>query len=160
MSSYAFTRETLRKVLLQTRAGSFFRGPDADAKLDQFAISLREFVEAHRRRFPKTPDPGPLELFETDPVRGRAFFEVDTLELSPEMKLAVWCILMGFSVHSLEMQFQKNAPFSLRIQLQGSEDRLELFESRSPGDFRLIRHLLTMQINDRVEFQGYYAFAS
>lgn len=159
-------RETLREALRQTGNDRPFRGAHndqyLDLQLDLWCAGLRAFVDEYSKRFGEMLDP--FAWLPVSPLKAKAFFQIDTLNLSPEMKIAVWRILLGSEIRALETVFRpEEEKTDLCLVLRppyADAGAYETYQSDKPDDIRLIRHLGTIRVNNRLELQGYYAFAS
>jgi hypothetical protein len=130
-------------------------GPDKPARLDQTAQDLSEFIQKYATRFGERPDP--FKLLSENPIKGRAFFQFDTLIASPEMKIMVWRILQGCEIAKLDFHYDKNDQLSLKITLSTPCGTTEEYHSDYWADFRVLRHLGTPKTNDKLRLEGYYA---
>ena len=154
----ALKKERLRGALRDAGSGWIleFWGKDQDKNLDVVLSDLDRFQREYLRRFRDTPDP--FALIEENVLKGSAFFQVDTLRLSVEMKVMVWRILLGCEIKRMELQYEAGRSFSLLFVLQPpySQDDEE-YRSAEPSDFRVLRHFGSTGVNDTLFLQGYYA---
>jgi hypothetical protein len=156
--SKAAMRSQLKSILEKAGGGWVFRywGNDADRNLDKIAVDLRKFVQEYHRRFGEKPDP--LTLMEENPQKGVAFFHVDTLLVSVEMKIMIWRILLGCEIAKVEFKYEVGKPPVLSITLSPpyGVDK-EHYASQQPADYRVLRHIGATAVNGQLFLQGYYA---
>lgn len=146
----------VRDALAKTRSRNLLDSPGWESHFSRWADGLNQFVARYQDRFQDRPDP--IGLLHAAPAKGAAFWELDTLRLSTEMKVAVWRVLLGSAIASLRVDSGDNS-FSLQLVLQTRDGATESYESQHSEDIRLLRHLGTIEVGDRTRFQGYYAFA-
>jgi hypothetical protein len=154
----ATRRERLRLALQKSGSDWVFRywGSEAERNLDRLAADLDQFVHHYRQRYGDRPDP--VELLDSNPTKGAAFFQVDTLRASPEMKVLVWRLLLGYEITRLECHYRAGHSFRLKVTIRspyGSNE--ESYESTDPSDFRILRHIGLIGVGDQTHLQGYYA---
>lgn len=151
--------EALKAALTRTGRARELTLPGGDAILDRWRAGLDEFVAYYQDRFDETINP--FDWLNANPAKARAFFDPDTLSLSPAMKAAVWRILLNFDIRKVELVYQLYAPSVLRVELSalGTADT-EVFESGAAEDAKLLRHLGSIRVNGQFQLQGYYAFAT
>lgn len=153
------TTDVLREILKQTRARKLLDAPGWEPVLEQWAGGLNRFVKEYGLRFPDNPA-DPIKFFHSAPTKAAAFFELDTLRSSTEMKIAVWLILQGWEIDRVEVDVRRRQSSMVRLVLRAPYgDEETTYESDDPEDIRLIRHFGTITINNQPEFQGYHAFA-
>lgn len=150
------TPDVVREALAKTRSKTLLEAPGWEAYFSKWADGLGEFVARYQSRFQDRPDP--VGLLQTAPAKGAAFWELDTLRLSVEMKIAVWRVLLGSDIVSAILE-STDQRFRLVLQLRTPYGTDEEYVSESSADLRLLRHLGTIEVNGRTQFQGYYAFA-
>lgn len=149
--------DDLRDALVKAGLGRELEYPGGAELLDRWARGMTDFIEYYHRRFGDTVNP--FAWWESNPVKARAYFEPDTLSLSPEMKTAVWRILLGSDIRTVEMRFTPEEAVShLRLVLRSPHGEVEEYTSSQPNDLKLVRHLGTVSVGGRLEFQGYHAF--
>ena len=151
------TPAMVREALVSTRSKNILDAPGWDHYFAKWADSLNSFIEAYRQRFGEVPDP--IGLLSSSPAKGAAFWELDTLRLSVQMKIAVWRILSGLEIVAVNLEVEPER-FHLSIRLGiwfGNSD--EHYDSLNSEDIRLLRHFGTIEMGDKTRFQGYYAFA-
>lgn len=130
-------------------------GNRKDEHLETTVQGLEEFAEEYNRRFGERPDP--LTLVQKNRDKGKAFFQLDTLLLSPQFKVAVWRILLGCEVAELEVKYTQNSGSSIQLTLRTPHGEQEKYESHYWHDFRVLRHFGLTGINERPLLQGYFA---
>jgi hypothetical protein len=133
-------------------------GAQVDDLLDTLGQGIREFIDEYKRRFGEEPDP--FGLVEANPVTGMAFFQVDTLRASVEMKIMVWRVLLGSDIDRIRMEYDAGGRFFLSIIIRTPYGGSETYESSNGWDFRVLRHLGATAVNGRMMLQGYYAMKS
>lgn len=152
-------REALKDAINRTGRERELALPGGDAVLDRWCAGLDEFVAHYQQRFGDVVDP--FAWWGANPAKARAFFEPDTLSLSSEMKAAVWRMLLGFDIRKVELVYQLSAASVLRVELSApGSDHAEVFESHTPEDAKLLRHLGSIRVNGQFQLQGYHAFVT
>jgi hypothetical protein len=154
----AAARARLREALEQVGAGWVFEfwGADTDKNLDQINKGLDEFITEYERRFGEKPDP--FQLAKTNPYKGAAFFQVDTLLVSVEMKVMVWRVLLGCEIAKVAFDYKAGSAPAFSVTLSRPYgDGTETYEGRQPADFRVLRHFGITGVGEQVYLQGYYA---
>ena len=160
-----FTQESLKDVLLQTRAKSLFDKPGTNPIPIEWCQSLDGFVSTYESKFGERPDP--LKLFQENPHAGAAFFDLDTLMMSVEMKIVVWRILNGFEIVAIELSlrqgsvthFESNYSLEMKVRIRGPQfdQGPEDYSFGDSNDLRFLRHLGTVTRDGNVRFSGYYS---
>src|SRR5437899_13098459 len=79
-------------------------GADSERHLDGVRAQLTEFLDEYERRFGERPDP--FTLLQTDPYKGKAFFQNDTFMVSVEMKILIWRILLGGEIVGVNFEYE------------------------------------------------------
>jgi len=130
-------------------------GADKGARLAQLARDISDFIEEYAARFKHRPDP--FKLLDENPEKGKAFFQFDSLMASREAKIVIWRILLGCEIKQLHFDYDRRGDTRLKIQLLSPYGEREEYESQHWADFRVLRHLGTMQANQRLRLEGYYA---
>src|SRR5258708_2697155 len=120
------TVEQLRSVLQQSLARKFIDDSNWEPMIEQWTAGLNQFVKEYRNRFGESLDP--IQFFDV-PVRGAAFFALDTLRLTTEMKIAVWRVLMGSEIVGVELFVHNHEPSTVRIRLVAPNGQEELYSS-------------------------------
>jgi hypothetical protein len=149
------TPEMVRDALAKTRSKNLLDAPGWDPYFARWADGINQFIDLYHSKFGESPDP--FALLDSAPAKGATLWELDTLRLSPEMKVAVWRILLGSKIKTVQLESDIST-FSLKLVLIAF-DAEEPYESHFSEDLRLIRHLGTIEVGNRTHFQGYYAFA-
>jgi len=156
--SAAIDTAIVKKALERAGADWIFRywGGDEAKHLGRVRSDIEKFRREYRRRFRETPDP--YALLDDNPVKGAAFFQIDTLQSSLEMKVMIWRILLGCEIVGLDYHYEQGTTpnFTVRIRAPYS-DEVETYVAQSPGDFRVLRHFGFVQTDDQLFFQGYFA---
>jgi hypothetical protein len=155
--SISVDRSRIRQALEQARNSWLFEysGDQIDSVLDGMSHGVEEFVTEYQRRFGEAPDP--FALLEQNPLKGTAFFQVDTLRASVEMKIMVWRIFLGAEIKRLELRYDDAGDFHLLVSIKSPFGEQENYESSYSWDFALLRHLGATSVNGRMVLQGYYA---
>lgn len=158
MTTHSLDRATVRDALGKTGSGWLlsYWGQDADKHLDKIVAELKGFVQEYRRRFKETPDL--FDLVEGNPAKAAAFFQLDTLMASREMKIMVWRLLLGGEIAELEFRYKAGADTSFRVQLVSPYGEEETYQSEDASDLRVLRHVGLTGVGGQFALQGYYAF--
>jgi hypothetical protein len=151
-------RERLKSALEKAGSGWVFRywGNDTARNLDRVAADLDRFIQEYHRLFGERPDP--YLLMEENPLKGAAFFQVDTLLASVEMKVMVWRILLGCEIAQVKWTYEAGKGSSLKVVLRppyGGKE--ESYTGQQPADFRVLRHFGATGVDGQLILQGYYA---
>lgn len=154
--SAPITPAMVRDALAKTRSKTLLNAPGWDASISKWADGLNEFIADYQARFKNRPDP--IGILDSAPAKGVAFWELDTLRLSTEMKIAVWRILLGCEILAIHLRSDKDS-FELKLVLGTVAFQDEVYSSQHSEDLRIVRHLGTIEFSNRTHFQGYYAFA-
>lgn len=133
-------------------------GDQAPIYLQRIAGELEQFIEAYEGRFGERPDP--LKLLEINPLAGAAFFQPDTLQLSTEMKTAVYRILLGAEIASVKFAYELGEQNDFQLELLTSDGQREIYVGKGSRDFTVLRHISSAEIGNRLQLQGYYALRS
>jgi hypothetical protein len=156
--SRSVDRETIRSALEQTGGGWILKywGEDADKQLGKIGSQLKAFAREYHRRFGEQPDV--FGLLEVNPAKAAAFFQIDSLLASLEMKVMIWRILLGCDVAEISLHYKVDEQFSLRVNLGSPFGTGEAYATQDPSDFRVLRHLGLTGVDGQSVLQGYYAF--
>jgi hypothetical protein len=137
-------------------------GAESEKHLKKLAKDLDGFQREYKRRFGETPDV--LALAELNPVTAAAFFHMDTLLASREMKILIWRLLLGADIERVDLKYKAGEGLSLRIVLIApydiEGDEKETYETTKTSDYRVLRHFGFTEVEGRFELQGYYALKS
>jgi hypothetical protein len=134
-------------------------GEDVENRLAETAMRLERFMEMYQQRFGDRPDP--FSLLAASPAKAAAFFHPTTLAASTEIQCAVWRILLGASVESLQLRYQVGQSPALELMLRTPSGDCESYQTRFPLDVKILRHLgITAVDNDGLVLDGYYAPSS
>ena len=158
MTTPSLNRGTVRAALEKTGSGWIlsYWGQDADKYLDKLVAELKGFVQEYRRRFRETPDL--LELVDVNPTKAAAFFQIDALMASRDMKIMIWRILLGCEISELEFRYKAGEPASFNIRLVSPDGEEEAYQSNDASDVRILRHVGVTGTGGQSILQGYYAF--
>jgi hypothetical protein len=130
-------------------------GADKTKYLDETRQAISDFIDYYQRRFKHEPDP--IRLMAENPEQGRAFFQFDTLNASPEMMAMAWRILEGCEVTRIDLHYDRDVSLSLKICLRTPYGVNEEYSSNHWADFRVLRHFGTVNSENRLSIDGYYA---
>lgn len=147
----------LKEALEEAGSGWIFDfwGGDLDKNLDMVRRDIEDFAREYERRFGDRPDP--YNLVQENASKAAAFFQIDTLMASVEMKIMIWRVLLGCEIASVEFGYEAGAKPSLVIQLRPPYGgKLEKYTGQ-PSDFRVLRHFGVTHVNGELFLQGYYA---
>jgi hypothetical protein len=142
-------------VSLDATWNHWLRGPEGDRWLDQIANDLGAFAAEYARRFGERPDP--LSLVESDPIRGKAFLQFDTLLASVEMKIMIWRVLQGADIRRVEFHYAADTDSQLSVTIRAPGEGDETYHGIPFPDFKVLRHFGMMGRNGKLLLQGYYA---
>ena len=118
--------------------------------------------EAHQRfgsAAPEFTEEAISAEYERNPHKVEAFLQVLGSVKSPSILVLIWRILQGMEIDTLDVQYQKQESFRLRVVLRSPYDAEspETYESQDISDAVFLRHLGIAKVNDRPVFDGYYA---
>jgi hypothetical protein len=156
-------REKVRTALQQSGSAWLFKywEPHVERKLEQIAAEIQQFTRAYEQRFGERPDP--FELLSQNPSKGAAFFELDALESSLEIKIMIWRILSGCEIVRVEFRYEQGKPayFSVTLRSAGGDEDPP-YVGKYPWDFRTMRHFAATYDNlgypdTCLNLSGYYA---
>lgn len=91
-----------------------------------------------------------------NPHKVQAFLQALGSTENPDMLLMVWCILEGWSIQKVQMEYIIQNAFQLQVTLQ-SKCGEAVFESASINDAALLRHFGIMTMDGMPIFDGFYA---
>jgi hypothetical protein len=107
---------------------------------------------------PNLSEAAVVEEFQRSPQKIRAFFQALGGSRTPDLLLMVWRILQGMEIAEVQVSYQRQSDFSLRVVLQSPYgEPEEVYESNNIHDFPLFRHIEAIQISGRPVFDGFYA---
>lgn len=126
---------------------------------------LRERLEDANRRArerlggnaPDLSEEALVELYNRYPLKVKGFFQVLGGTRTADMLLMAWRIIQGMEIKEVQMDYQRQDHFQIRVILQspyGEED--QPYESPEIQDFALFRHIGTMEIGGKPIFDGFY----
>lgn len=152
-------RDRLEEAIIAIGNGWVLKhwGEHKDQHLRKMLRDLEEFSRYYRNRFGETPDP--FQLLDDNPTKAAAFFQFDTLRVSPEIKAAVWRILLGFEIIEVRFHYRqsKTPEFSIVLAPAWGEQNPEAYQGESQDDFRVLRHLGISFVDDKLFLNGYFA---
>jgi hypothetical protein len=130
-------------------------GNDADAMLERAAEDLEAFLLEYERRFGERPDP--FAFLQKDRLKAKAFFQLDALQASVEMKIMIWRILLGCDIVRVEFRYTQASVMELTATLKTPYEEEEIYRTTQSRDFRVLRHFGATEDNGHLVLQGYYA---
>lgn len=96
--------------------------------------------------------------YERSPHKVKAFLQAMGETESPDMLVMAWRLLNGAEVSDIELRYQSQKSFYLRVSLMAAEHHgHETYESRDIDDAAIFRHLGILKMNDAPVFDGFYA---
>lgn len=99
-----------------------------------------------------------LHEYRRNPNRVRGFFQALGGTRTPQMLLMVWRIIQGMEVREIQLRYQRQQAFEVRVVLEspyGEQDAP--YVSQNIHDFSLFRHVGIMEIGGAPVFDGFYA---
>ena len=88
----------------------------------------------------------------------KAFLQAVGETDSPDMLVMAWRLLQGSEIAQIDLRYQLQNRFSLRIQLVSPEDGTsEEYASEDIDDAAVLRHFGILKMGDRPVFDGFYA---
>src|SRR6266436_5074351 len=117
----------IRKALEETGHGWVLRfwGEQTDKYLNGLRAKLKKFVNDYGRRFPDEGKPDPFRMVKENPKKAAAFFHPDTFEVSIEMMVMIWRVLVGCEVVKVNFKYQRNHRPQLVIVLQSLSGEID-----------------------------------
>jgi hypothetical protein len=153
-------RRTLLKKTLEEMGNAWLlgtsRGDNLEQILDRVLADLDKFAAEYERRFGEKPDP--FRLYGEDPYKAKAFFQIDTLKASVEMKIMIWRLLLGCEIDEITFHYRQEQEMDLSVFLRSpSGEREGPYQGREHfTDFRVLRHFGVGGKKGRLVLQGYY----
>jgi len=150
----------LKEALEKSGSGWIFGywGEEAEKHLKKLAADLGSFQREYKRRFKETPDV--FALVDVNPPKAAAFFHLDSLRASREMKILIWRLMLGADIEQIDLKYKAGKVFALRITLIApcdvEEEDKEEYVTTSTSDFRVLRHFGLIGVEGGFEIQGYY----
>jgi hypothetical protein len=125
--------------------------------LATIAREIEVFREEYDKRFGHRPNP--FELLDEMGERAIAFFQSFIgPPLSLDIRIAIWRLLVGCEIRSLEIRYRKKDSFEVRIIVgQRHEPPDPDYVTSNPWDFIVLRHMGVMTVNGKLVLDGYYA---
>jgi hypothetical protein len=153
-------QDRIKSAIISSGEAWLSETPDVHQQqiLDQITREVGAFQTEYQRRFGVEPDP--FELIATDPLRGRAFFQTDTLRTSMEVKIMVWRLLLGCEIRRIHFDYDSEGETVLTFVLKTPDGEEEFYKGEPFRDFGVLRHLGSFATSPDNQFrvQGYYAF--
>ncbi len=131
---------------------------------DQAVESLRKALqdasaEAARRQLPiQFTEKMLLATYAEHASQVGAFIQAMGATRNPSMLVMAWRIMQGMTVSRVDVSYQYEKHFALRITLTdpyGNQE--EVYESRNINDAALLRHFGIMTMDGKPVFDGFYA---
>jgi len=99
-----------------------------------------------------------LREHQANPHKVRALLQVLGSVASPDILVMVWRILQGMNIASIQMEYDQERVFRLRVTLSSSYDQAiaEHYESTDIDDAVVLRHFGIMKMDDKPCFDGFY----
>lgn len=99
-----------------------------------------------------------VEEYNRNPLKIKGFLQALGGTRTPEMLLMVWRIIQGMEIQELQIAYQRQQSFEVRVVLVSPYgEPEEPYISRSINDFALFRHIGIMEISGAPVFDGFYA---
>src|SRR5206468_3553649 len=98
--------------------------------------------------------------YRRNPHKVRAFLQALGSVRSPDMLIMVWRVLQGMGIASVQLDYQSEEAFRLRIRLSSPHESqsLEEYESDDIKDAAVLRHFGTTNgAGGRPVYSGFYA---
>lgn len=99
-----------------------------------------------------------VQEYRTNPRKVRAFIQVLGAVETPHILLMVWRILQGFAIQAIELNYQSEQSFHMRLVLRspyGEAD--EIYDSDDVDDAVVLRHFGIMKMGDAPVMDGFFA---
>lgn len=146
----------VERAFMETGNGWILNMAGRGAILKQVAREIDEFIIEYKRRFGNPPDP--FALLDENPVKAAGFFELYTNPpISMDMRVAVWQLIHGADIHSVQFAYDRDRGTELVIKLTSGRRRtLEEYRGDSLADFVVIKHIGVLTLNGREVLDGYY----
>ena len=96
--------------------------------------------------------------FARNPQKVRGFFQALGGTRTPDMLLMAWRIIQGMEIKEIQLSYQRQQAFEVRVVLQspyGGEDAPYI--SSNIHDFALLRQIGVHEVSGRPVFDGFYA---
>ena len=133
-----------------------------DEALNHIRAALGQVQQRARERLdgnaPDLSENALVAEYGRNPQKVRGFFQALGGTRTPEMLLMVWRIIQGMEIKEIQLSYQRQQAFEVRVVLQspyGEEDAPYL--SSNIHDFALFRQIGVHEISGRPVFDGFYA---
>lgn len=95
---------------------------------------------------------------EGNPHKVRALLQIMASVVSPDMLVMAWRIMQGMNIDAMQMDYEQEKSFRLRVRLVSMyDDKVrEEYETTDIDDAVVLRHFGIMKMNDRPVFDGFY----
>lgn len=99
-----------------------------------------------------------LQEQEANPHKVRALLQIMASVGSPDMLVMAWRIMQGMNIDAMQMEYEQEKTFRLRIRLVSMDNAIqkEEYETTDIDDAVVLRHFGIMKMNDRPVFDGFY----
>ncbi len=142
-----------------------FWGDGAPQFFEGLVKTLYQAISRYAQRFPTMQsaisplnEVGIAETLDNNPHKLRAFLQALEETTSPEMLVMVWRIIHGDDIKAVDMSYEENQSFRLRVQLEEQGGgQTSSYDSDKINDARVLRHLGIVEINDKPVFTGFFA---
>ncbi len=117
-------------------------------------------LEAKKRFGSGGPDISVAALlveYPRNPLRLKAFFQALGARCSPTMLVMAWRIIQGMEVKTIQFSFDRHKIFHIEIHLESPYGETDQpYKSDYFSDFKILRHIGMIEIDDRPVFDGFY----
>jgi|GEM_PF-827911 len=128
-----------------------------DKLLDHLTEMMTKFSQ---RLFEKTKiktEPFSIfELYDQRRTQVRSFLQALVSSASTDMLVMTWRIIQGMNVKTVEMQYEMEQTFRLKVILSSPYGAAEEYESPDIDDAALLRHIGIMKMDGAPVFHGFY----
>ena len=133
-----------------------------EAALPHLRSLLQRADERLRQRCPnagyRIDEQTLLAEYRKSPHKVRAFLQAAGETVSPDMLVMAWRLLQGAEVAEVELQYQLQKRFGLRVKVTSPEGQPEeIYESSDIDDAAVFRHFGILKMDDHPVFDGFYA---
>jgi hypothetical protein len=135
--------------------------PPPSAVVPALTRCLEEATTEARSRFgsggPQITADALASQYKANPDKVRAFLQALVITRSPHMLLMVWRIIEGMEIGAVELTYELQAKFHMRVALRDPGDgKEEVYESDQIDDAALLRHFGISTMNGAPVFDGFY----
>jgi hypothetical protein len=153
----------LEEVIRQSGEGWLIDSFDPPENAVRQILQTLDAVQREARKrlgaaAPQISEAALLEEFGRNPRRVRGFLQALAGTRTPSMLLMAWRILQGMELKQVQLQYQRQESFQLRVVLESPYGELDPpYESTNIHDFALLRHIGILEIGGAPVFDGFYA---